>query len=71
MGLTFDILFFSDFDLYHVTEAGKVENHRFLENATYDFGKNLDVGAILVFLPDSIRKLPVMSGNSKISAFPI
>ena len=54
-----------------MTEAGKVENHRFLENATYDFAKNLDVGAILVFLPDGIRKLPVMSGNSKISDFPI
>ena len=26
--------FFSDFDLCHVTEAGKVENYRFLKNVT-------------------------------------
>ena len=31
---------FFDFDLDHVTEAGKVENYRFLENSLMDFDEN-------------------------------
>ena len=31
---------FFDFDLGHVTEAGEVENCRFLENCSMDFDKN-------------------------------
>ena len=31
---------FFDFDLGHVTEAGKVENCRFLENLSMNFDEN-------------------------------
>ena len=38
---------FSDFDLGHVTEAGEVENYRFLENCSMDLDKNQATWSLL------------------------
>ena len=46
-----------------MTEAGKVENYRFLENVTMDFGKKLELRVILGALSDAIRKFPVETGH--------
>ena len=72
VGPTPHVSFFSDFDLCHVTEAGKVENYRFLANVTYNFEQKLELRVILDALSDAIQNFrfkPVMSGNSKIIGF--
>ena len=47
---------FFDFDLGHVTEAGKVENCRFLENCSTEFAQNQQKKSVFNILSPSIIK---------------
>ena len=58
-----DVSLFSDFDPCHVTEAGKVENYRFLNNLSIEIDKNLCLRVILGALSDAIQKFPVKTGH--------
>ena len=54
---------FFDFDHGHVTEAGKVEIYRFLENLSMKINKNLYLDVFGDVLSDAIRKFPVKTGH--------
>ena len=54
---------FFDFDPGHVTEAGKVEIYRFLENLSVKINKNLYLDVFDDALSDAIRKVPVKTGH--------
>ena len=56
MGSTFDIMFFPILTC-HVTEAGKVENYRFVNDLR--ISKKIRMGVIFGPLHDAIPKFPV------------
>ena len=47
---------FLDFDHGHVTEAGEVENYRFLENCSKEFAENQRKKSVFNILPSPIMK---------------
>ena len=57
---------FFDFDHGHVTEAGKVEIYRFLENLSVKINENLYLDVFDGALSDAIRKFPVKTGHVRL-----
>ena len=58
---------FSDFDLGHVMEAGKVKNYRFLENCSMEFAVNQQRKSVSNMIsPPIMKNFEIGSENFRI-----